>query len=136
MEAYDCFFFYNRYLVRTVVRSHHKKDQITQALKLYQGRKVVKKSSASAFNPGSVCICRGPFLHKWAQTPVPVQTVSLSLSLSFSLSLPLRQLMTTAQQQHCLISSVFLNLGCQGSLVGGCLLYFPYKKKKSCCLPI
>jgi len=58
------FFFYNRYLVRTVVHSHHKKDQITQALKLYQGRKVVKKSSASAFNPGSVCICRGPFLHK------------------------------------------------------------------------
>lgn len=36
--------------------------------------------------------------------------------------------MTTAQQQHCLISSVFLNLGCQGSLVGGCLLYFFYKK--------
>lgn len=36
-------------------------------------------------------------------------------------------LMTTAQQQHCLISNVFLNLGCQGSLVGGCLLYFSYK---------
>lgn len=39
-----------------------------------------------------------------------------------------RPLMTTAQQQHCLISNVFLNLGCQGSLVGGCLLYFFYKK--------
>lgn len=36
--------------------------------------------------------------------------------------------MTTAQQQHCLISNVFLNLGCQGSLVGGCLLYISYKK--------
>lgn len=47
---------------------------------------------------------------------------------SNSLQLSLRQLMTTAQQQHCLISNVFLNLGCQGSLVGGCLLYFSYKK--------
>lgn len=37
--------------------------------------------------------------------------------------------MTTAQQHWCLISSVFLNLGCQGSLVGGCLLYFSDKKK-------
>ncbi len=55
-------------------------------------------------------------------------SVFLSLPPCFSLSLPLRQLMTTAQQQHCLISSVFLNLGCQGSLVGGCLLYFSYKK--------
>lgn len=36
--------------------------------------------------------------------------------------------MTTAQQQHCLISNVFLNLGCQGSLVGGCLLYFFCRK--------
>lgn len=45
-----------------------------------------------------------------------------------SLQLSHRQLMTTAQQQHCLISNVFLNLGCQGSLVGGCLLYFSYKK--------
>lgn len=45
--------------------------------------------------------------------------------------------MTTAQQQHCLISNVFLNLGCQGSLVGGCLLYFfyPKKKKKSVFFP-
>lgn len=48
---------------------------------------------------------------------------------SNSLQLSLRQLMTTAQQQqHCLIFNVFLNLGCQGSLVGGCLLYFSYKK--------
>lgn len=49
---------------------------------------------------------------------------------SNSLQLSHRQLMTTAQQQHCLISNVFLNLGCQGSLVGGCLLYFSYRKKK------
>lgn len=47
---------------------------------------------------------------------------------SNSLQSSLRQLTTTAQQQHCLISNVFLNLGCQGSLVGGCLLYFSYKK--------
>jgi len=43
---------------------------------------------------------------------------------------PSQAALTTAQQQLRLISPACLNLGCQGSLVGGCLLYFFKKKKK------
>lgn len=59
-----------------------------------------------------ISICNGPFLHKW--------TYSLA---GFSL---------TADPDNSPAAALFdlpcfLNLGCQGSAVGGCLLYF--KKK-------
>lgn len=83
-----------------------------------QGWKSCKESSPCAFKPGSA----------FAKVHFCISEHTNPSACSNSLQLSLRQLMTTAQQQHCLISNVFLNLGCQGSLVGGCLLYFSYKK--------
>lgn len=126
---------------RTSNRRHLKKKQQTKhqtqtpahaqktnfAIKIISNRKPCLKQSLffSELSFGfttKISICNGPFLHKW--------TYSLA-AWSNSPELSVRQLLTTAQQQLCLISPAFLNLGCQGSLVGGCLLYFFQKKKKS-----
>lgn len=83
-----------------------------------QAWKSCKESSSCVLKPGSA----------FAKVHFCISEHTNPSACSNSLQLSLRQLMTTAQQQHCLISNVFLNLGCQGSLVGGCLLYFSYKK--------
>lgn len=84
-----------------------------------QAWKSCKESSPCVLKPGSA----------FAKVHFCISEHTNPSACSNSLQPSLRQLMTTAQQQHCLISNVFLNLGCQGSLVGGCLLYFSYKKK-------
>lgn len=83
-----------------------------------QAWKSCKESSSCCLKPGSA----------FAKVHFCISEHTNPSACSNSLQLSHRQLMTTAQQQHCLISNVFLNLGCQGSLVGGCLLYFSYKK--------
>lgn len=72
-----------------------------------------------------VRICEDPFLHKASKhTDLSGCSNSVQRGRPRSLLPSLRRPMTTAQQQHYLISDVFLNLGCQGSLVGVYLLSF------------
>lgn len=82
----------------------------------------------SAFVMVHFCISEHRSLAAWSNSP----------------DLSVKQFLTTAQQQLCLISTAFLNLGCQGSLVGGCLLFKksdsplhtmtnPKTEEKECC---
>lgn len=103
----------------------HKLEVITALQQQQAGGKSCEESSSWGLKPGSA----------FAKVHFCLSEHTNPGACSNSLQLSLRQLMTTAQQQHCLISNVFLNLGCQGSLVGGCLLYFSYRKKKKCFFP-
>lgn len=116
--SHSCFW---KQTQRTVLGCSRQKKQKAQYLYVI---------AVSNSRPGKVANKVHPAFKTWvAKVHFCISEHTNPSACSNSLQLSLRQLMTTAQQQHCLISNVFLNLGCQGSLVGGCLLYFSYKKK-------